>query len=34
MIDISKKTFQNNGIEVIVDDTGTLWLNERHIEKN
>ena len=33
MIDISKKAFQNNGIEVIVDDTGTLWLNERHIEK-
>ena len=33
MIDISKKTFQNNGIEVIVEGTGTLWLNERHIEK-
>ena len=33
MVDISKKTFEKNDIEVIVDGTGTLWLNEMHIEE-
>ena len=33
MVDISKKTYENNDIEVIVDGTGMLWLNEKHIEK-
>ena len=33
MVDISKKTYENNGIEVIVDGIGTLWLNEKHVEE-
>ena len=33
MVDISKKTYENNDIEVIVDGIGTLWLNEKHIEE-
>ena len=32
MIDISKETYENNDIKVIVDGTDTLWLNERHIK--
>ena len=33
MIDISKKPLENNGMEVLAEGTGTLWSNERHIEK-
>ena len=33
MVDISKKKYENNGIKVIVDDIGTLWLNEKHVEE-
>ena len=33
MVDISKKTYENNDIELIVDSIGMLWLNEKHIEK-
>ena len=33
MVDIDKETYKNNDIEVIVDDTGTLWLKEKHIQK-
>ena len=33
MIDITKKAFENNNIEVIIEGVNTLWLNERHIEK-
>ena len=33
MIDITKKTHENNYIEVIVDDVNTLRLNEKHIEE-
>ena len=33
MVDISKKTYENNDIEVIVDGIGALWLNEKHIEE-
>ena len=33
MINITKETLKNNGIEVIVDSVNALWLNERHIEK-
>ena len=28
-----KKTYENNGIEVITDRIGELWLNERHIQE-
>ena len=33
MVDISKKSYENNDIEVIVDGIGMLWLNEKHIEQ-
>ena len=33
MVDISKKTYENNDIEVLVDGVGTSWLNEKHIEE-
>ena len=34
MVDISKKAYENNDIEVIVDGVGMLWLNEKHIKKS
>ena len=33
MVDISKKSYENNDIEVMVDGIGMLWLNEKHIEQ-
>ena len=33
MTNITKKTLENNGIEVIVDSVNTLWLNEKNIAK-
>ena len=33
IVNISKKTYENNGIEAIVDNIGALWLNEKHIEE-
>ena len=33
MINNDKKTYENNNIEVIVDSTGKLWLNEKNIEE-
>ena len=33
MVDVSKKTYENNDIEVIVGGIGTLWLNEKHVEE-
>ena len=33
MFNIDKETYKNNDIEAIVDDTGTLWLNEKNIEE-
>ena len=33
MINIDKGTYENNGIEWIIDYIGTLWLNEKHIEE-
>ena len=32
MIKVSAKTYENNDIEVIVDENDTLWLNEKDIE--
>ena len=32
-VDISKETYENNDIELIVDDNGTLCVNEKHIEE-
>ena len=33
MVNITKKTLENNNIEVIVDSVNTLWLNEKNIEE-
>ena len=33
MFDIGKETYKNNNIEVIVDASGALWLNENHVEE-
>ena len=33
MVDISRKTYERNGIETIVDDDGIIWLNEKHTEE-
>ena len=33
MVNITKKTYENNGIEVITDKFGELWLNERHVQQ-
>ena len=33
MVDISRKTYERNDIETIVDNDGILWLNEKHIEE-
>ena len=32
-MNITKETYENNGIEVITDKFGKLWLNERHIQQ-
>ena len=33
MVNITRETYEANGIEVITDEFGYLWLNERHVEK-
>ena len=33
MVNINKETYENNNIEAIVDGTGMLRLNEKHIER-
>ena len=33
VLKITKETWENNGIEVIVDSVNTLWLNEKNIEE-
>ena len=33
IINITKETYENNGIEVITDKFGELWLNERHVQQ-
>ena len=30
---IAKETHEENGVEVIVDDSDNLWLNKKHIEE-
>ena len=32
MVNITKETYENNGTEVITDEFGELWLNERHVQ--
>ena len=33
VLKITKETWKNNGIEVIVNRISTLWLNEKNIEE-
>ena len=33
MADISRKIYERNAIEIIVDNDGILWLNEKHVEE-
>ena len=33
MVDISRKTYERNGIETIADNDGISWLNEKYIEE-
>ena len=33
MVNITKETYENNGIEVITDKFGKLWLNGRHVQQ-
>ena len=33
MVDISKKSYERNGVETIVDSHGIQWLNGKHIEE-
>ena len=33
MVNITKEKYENNGIEVITDKFGELWLNERHVQQ-
>ena len=33
VLKIKKETWENNGIELIVDSVNTSWLNENHIEE-
>ena len=33
MAAITIETYENNGIEVITDKLGKLWLNERHVQE-
>ena len=33
MANITKETYEANGIEVIADEFGKLWLNKIHIQK-
>ena len=33
MINITKETYENNGIEVITDKIDELWLNERQVQQ-
>ena len=33
MVNITKEAYENNGIEVIADEFGELWLNERHVQQ-
>ena len=33
MVDKSRETYERNGVEIIVDSDGILWLNKKHIEE-
>ena len=33
MVNITRETYENSGIEVIADEDDELWLNERHVQE-
>ena len=33
MVNITRESYENNGIEVITDNLNTLWLNEKHVQQ-
>ena len=33
MVDISRKTYEKNGVETIIHNDGIFWLNEKYIEE-
>ena len=33
MVDISRKKYEKNCVETLVDNDGTWWLNEKEIEE-
>ena len=33
MVNITKEKYETNGIEVITDKIGELWLNKRHVQQ-
>ena len=33
MVNIIKDTYENNNIEIIIDEFDKLWLNEEHVEQ-
>ena len=33
MADTRRETYESNDIETIIDNDGTLWLSEKHIEQ-
>ena len=33
MVNITKQTYENNGMETMTDRFGKLWLNEKHVEQ-
>ena len=34
IVDISRKTYERNGLETIADNDGILWFNEKRIEED
>ena len=32
-VNITKETYENNNIEIIIDEFDKLWLNEKHVEQ-
>ena len=33
MVDISRKTYERNGVQIILHSDGILWLNEKRVEE-
>ena len=33
IVNITKEIYENNNIEVIIDEFDKLWLNEKHVEQ-